>query len=291
MASPALADVLRRRLIFVGGKGGVGKTAVSQAIARSLPGKVLWVAFDDPTRPPGELVHVGGGLWHLNCEAGRAFAEYVGLKIGVKLLTQIFLRNQVIQYLATAAPGIHELVLLGKVWYERNHWDHVVCDMPSTGYGIAMFSSTGNFERLFGGGPLYRDAQAMDATFSDPKETGHVVVSLPEEMPLQEALELRAFLTGQFPGNAPAMLVNRIMPELAAPEGTPPIDEEARPYAADLGEFLWRRSALERANIERSWGTLELEFSRLPFVAPEPGRERESVVEKIAAKLTEGLRA
>ena len=133
---------LTKKLIFICGKGGVGKTSVSKALALTLSKKglkTLWVAFEDPLKPPGELLEISPTLWHLNCESITAFEEYVGLKIGVPSLTKIFLQNKLMRYMAKAAPGIHDLVLLGKIWFERKNYDHIVLDMPSTGYGLAMF--------------------------------------------------------------------------------------------------------------------------------------------------------
>ncbi len=289
MPATGLQNILKRPLIFVSGKGGTGKTAVSQAIARSLPGRVLWICFEDPTRPPGALTQVGPSLWQLNASAGPAFAEYAQIKIGVKFLAQVFLQNRVIQYLATAAPGIRELVLLGKVWFERRHYDHIVCDMPSTGYGIAMFRSTGNFATLFGSGPVHRDAEAMNATFADPSLTGHLIVSLPEEMPLQESLELRTFLLDLFPGNEPALICNRLMPALPGTEALSDLDQGS-PLPRDARDFLRRRSLLERENIERSWTRQGFQYFPLPFVAPEPGREHEHLVERLSTLLLESSR-
>ena len=66
-----LPEVLNRNLLFVGGKGGVGKTVVSQAIAlnhASRSKRTLWVTFEDPTRPMGKLKQINNSLWHINCD-------------------------------------------------------------------------------------------------------------------------------------------------------------------------------------------------------------------------------
>jgi anion-transporting ArsA/GET3 family ATPase len=285
--------VKSRPLVFVHGKGGVGKTCISQALALDFARKgkrTLWVEFENPSRPVGDSHRVAGdlrgNLWHLNADAMLAFDEYAALKIG-KLggllgafggatgLTKIFLQNKLIQYLAQAAPGIHELVLLGKVWFERNHYDHVVVDMPSTGYSLAMFQSTLNFAKLFRGGPLNRDAEAIIATMGNADETSHLIVAIPEEMPLLEALELDRVLKDFFPRNPASFALNKRFPKLR------PIEESEKeaPFAATVLEYAERRSSLEAKNL-KLWTDAGVEFAEIPLFAPD-----EPVPERIAAQL------
>jgi anion-transporting ArsA/GET3 family ATPase len=285
MKRPSVQDVLRRRLLFVSGKGGVGKTAVSQAVALALARRrrrTLWVAFEDPTRPTGELTSVAPNLWHLNCDAERAFEEYAALKIGTLRLTQLFVRNRLMRYLSKAAPGIHELVLVGKVWYERDHFDHVVVDMPSTGYGLAMFQSVENFARLFHGGPLHRDAEAMLRTFGDASQTGQLIVALPEEMPLRESLELDEYLLKLFPANPAAFVANRRFPDLGKAELETSSDT---PLAASLEDYVRRRSALEGYNL-RIWRDQGLAFGELPYEPPPLEESRVELVERLSGRVT-----
>jgi anion-transporting ArsA/GET3 family ATPase len=268
-ASVPVSSAISRNLVFVSGKGGVGKTTVSQAIAQGLAEKgkrTLWTTFEDPTRPLGEIQPVGPNLWHLNCEATQAFEEYAALKIGVAKLAKLFLQNKLMRYLAKAAPGIHELVLLGKVWHERLNYDHVVIDMPSTGYGLAMFQSTVNFANLFKGGPVHRDAEEMLATFRSARETGHLIVALPEEMPLREALELNEFMRNLFPANPPSFLANRKFPQLRqAPENLGAPDDWATPVPTNLADYAAKRAVLEEFNL-RIWRDREIVFGELPYL-------------------------
>jgi hypothetical protein len=268
----SLHSVLNRNLVFVHGKGGVGKTVVSRAIATCLAQKsqkTLWVTVQDPNYPHEKITSMAPHLWHLNCDFNQAFEEYAAMKIGAATLTRIFLNNKVTQHLARAAPGIHELVLLGKIWHERNHYTHVVVDLPSTGYGLAMFQSTENFSKLFRGGPLHRDANDMLRTFRDPEKTGHVILALPEEMPLVEALDLNGFLSQILPGNPPAFIANRVFPE------TPKIDTSIsaepndwqKPFASSSQEYCSKRYQLEQYNL-RIWKEANLEFKSLEFVPP-----------------------
>lgn len=295
--SETLRTVTHRNLLFIHGKGGVGKTTVSQAIAVALANqntsaapdqrqngdkkssgnknaKTLWLTVEDPLYPPGEITQITPSLWHLNCDFTKAFEEYAALKIGMAPLTRLFLQNKLIRYLAKAAPGIHELVLLGKIWHERENYSHIVVDLPSTGYGLAMFQSTQNFVRLFQGGPLNKDAQEMLGTFNNSRETGHLIVSLPEEMPLRESLDLHTFLIGMFPKNPAGFIVNRLFPKFTAtPTSEPPsLYNEIptawpTPLAKSANEFITKRILLEQYNL-RIWRDAEVSFGELDYFPP-----------------------
>jgi hypothetical protein len=272
ITSTAVTHALSRNLVFVHGKGGVGKTAVSQAIALRLSqqGKrTLWIALEDPILPPHELKQHGPHLWHLNCHFTNAFEEYVSIKIGSASLSRIFLQNKLMQYLAKAAPGIRELVLLGKIWFERLHYDHVIVDLPSTGYGLAMFQSTQNFVKLFQGGPLNKDAVAMLETFQNHQLTGHLILALPEEMPLRESLELNSFLLQTLPKNPAVFLVNRVFPssDLTSPEPIQTPSDWTNPLPSSIEDYARKRHWLERHNL-RLWKDEKIEFGELEFIPP-----------------------
>jgi hypothetical protein len=294
----------QRNLIFVLGKGGVGKTAVSQALALALSRnkKVLWICFEDPVRPtnqgrPLSSPQGNGRLWELNIDPMEAFEEYASLKIGklgiggallTNAITHTFLHNNLIRYLAKAAPGIHELVLLGKVWHERNHYDHVVVDMPSTGYGVAMFQSTLNFIKLFGSGPLARDAEEMQKTFRDPALSGYWIVALPEEMPLREALELDGLLAELFPENRAEFVANRVFPRSKTKTTLESPDQWATPFATSVSDYAAHRAVLEAHNL-KMWSNAKIKYDEIEYVLPSEAPVHSALVSKVAAQLLEKI--
>jgi anion-transporting ArsA/GET3 family ATPase len=194
-----------------------------------------------------------------------AFEEYIGLKIGVPLLVKLFLQNQLIRFLAKAAPGIRELVLVGKIWYERSFYDHVVVDMPSTGYALAMFQSIQNFSQLFKVGPIQGDTVKMHETLGDPQQAAQVIVSIAEETPLRESLELRDSLIKIYPRAQPIFVANKIYPRLkSAP--TPDSQETGTPspLARDGLAFIQSRNEIERANLQ-IWIDAKIPFTKIPY--------------------------
>ncbi|MBI4926020.1 MAG: ArsA family ATPase [Bdellovibrio sp.] len=263
---------LGQNLIFVAGKGGVGKTTISQAIALALSQnskKTLWVEIENPLKPPGEKKQLSTTLWHLNCEATQAFEEYIQLKI--PKLFKLFINNKLIRSLFMVAPGIHDLFLLGKIWFERNHFDHVVIDLPSTGHGLSLFQGTYNFSELFRTGPTHKDTLEMLKTFHDPIKTTFLIVSLPEEMALQESLDLKDYLLKLFPKNKPQFLVSKVFPK----------STEKTELPSSALDYVNKRNILETNNL-LIWNNAQIQFEILDFLIP---NHQQSLIECIAFEL------
>lgn len=261
-----LKEALAHRMIFVEGKGGVGKTTVAEAIARATAAsglRTLLVTIDDPVAEPGQTVSLAPNLSRLNTEVTTAFEEYAGLKIGSPALVRVFLHNKLMRYLVRAAPGIRELILMGKIWYEMRRWDRVVVDMPATGHALTMFQSLSNWGNLFHGSTLAKDANNVLADLANPGIAAHVVVALPEEMPLVEGRELRDALLRLFPKAEVAMLVNRCLPGEAGPAAAAP----SSLVATTVDEHFRTKKRFERENLA-AWDGLA--YESLPYLPPSP---------------------
>lgn len=127
----------------------------------------------------------------------------------------------------------------------------------------------------------------MIDTLSDPALVGHLVVSIPEEMPLVESLELRGHLVRIFPRAEVAFVLNRRFPAPAPlPNGESEIFPEDRPFAVTAREHAGRKAKLERENLELWAG---IPFSEIPYLAPPAEKAFDSIVEKMTEVLRGSL--
>ncbi len=202
-----------KRVLFVTGKGGVGKStlAASVALAAALRGKrVLLVETHGSKRLPGvfgkraldyRVQHLTSNLHHLSVTSSKALEEYIVGVIKIRALYKLVFRNRVMGPFMDAVPGLHELIQLGKVMdleraseRGRPEWDLIVVDAPATGHGLSMLNAPASMMELTRTGPFYENAKLVQSIWGDPKRTGLLLVTLPEAMPVNETLDLYARL-------------------------------------------------------------------------------------------------
>jgi len=210
--SPTPRGLLDRRLIVVSGKGGVGKTAVACTVAeaaRRAGKRVLLVEtatheavasrFERAPRPLGHAGRtLAPGLHALRIDPHEALAEYIRLQIGLGAVTDRILRTELFGQLLEAAPGWRELIVLGKIWHleqrserdGRPSWDLIVVDAPATGHGLTFLDVPRVVAQAVRSGPLARHAGWVEALVHDPERTLLLPVTLPEELPVRETIEL-----------------------------------------------------------------------------------------------------
>jgi len=271
--------LLGKRLVFVTGKGGVGKTAVAAALgtAAARAGRRTIVAEvarrDDVSRAlAGEAagwreVELAPGLFALSVDPQKAMEEYLADQLAGPL-AQLLVASRVFGYLAAATPGMRELLTVGKLWELAQDdrrtpgaepYDLVVVDAPATGHGLALLDAPRTFADVAAAGPVARQAGRIDATLTDTATTGVVAVATPEEMPVNEALLLRERLGDRLD----LVVANAVRPErftgaeagrLRAVDGG-----AARVAAVALADH--ERATAQRAQLSRLAPDVELPYA------------------------------
>ena len=289
-----MADILDKRLVFVTGKGGVGKTTVAAAlglVAARAGKRTIVCEVAQQERMSRVFRREGVGytetqletdLYAISIDPQESMDEYLRSQIKPTALYALLFDNRLFQYFAAATPGMRELVTIGKIWelaqFERRNpqatpYDLVIVDAPSTGHGIGFLRTPRTFRDTARVGPISRQAGKIDAFICDPTTTGVVAVALPEEMPVNETVELERELRDELGMELDAVVVNALLPErfdsdeaerieqTAASNGSPGVDA-----ALKAALFEHRRARTQRAELERLSHALRRRPLTLPFL-------------------------
>ena len=228
--APALLD---RRLLFFTGKGGVGKSTVTAAtalLAAEHGKRVLLVEVDAKNNLTALFEHapvgfeprqVHPGVYAMQMDTEASLREYLKVQAKVPVFGRIGPMARAFDFVATAAPGVKEILTVGKVCWElreslagRADWDLIVVDAAATGHVISQLDAPRAIQELVQVGPIRNQTGWMVDLLSDPSLTALNVVTSPEEMPVNETIELVATARRELDVPLGVVIVNRVLPEL-----------------------------------------------------------------------------
>lgn len=223
-----VAPLRDRRLIFVTGKGGVGKTTIAAGLAKALSdeGRSVLLCSIDERRdladvfsvPPLKFqpTRVNAKLSLMAMDTEAALREYLRIYLKLPIVGRIGPVAAAFDFVATAAPGVREILTIGKVCYEvrERRYDTVVVDSPSTGHITGYLAAPQAIQQLVRVGMIRSQSDWMLSMLSDEQTTGVVVVTTAEEMPVNETLELLGAIRSDTTTHVATIIVNRVLADL-----------------------------------------------------------------------------
>jgi len=260
-----LQSLTAARVVVVAGKGGVGKTTVTAVIARAASDagrRVLVVELDG--KPA--LADLLPDLDVLAISAPEALDEYLR-EHGFARIAKRLNRTGVIDVVGTAAPGIDDIVVLGKIkQLERSgDYDLIVVDGPAAGHAITFLTSAAGLADAVASGPVRAQADDVLELLHDPDRCQVVLVTLPETTPVNEVVETAFALEDDVGVQLGPVIVNGVDVGDALPD-----DESVRDAVADLDPAA-ARCLVDAAAFRRARRAMEAaEIARLATELPIP---------------------
>jgi anion-transporting ArsA/GET3 family ATPase len=221
-------ELFSHKLLFVTGKGGVGKTTVAAAIALLASEQGMRTLVCE-AEPKGDLARayecgptpfagrrVSDHLVAMSMDTEASLREYLRVVARVPTVGHIGPVARAFDFVATAAPGIREILTVGKLCFEvrEGHYDLVVVDASSTGSVVGQLAAPSGINELIRVGVVRSQTDWILDILGDPARTGAVLVTTPEEMPVTEAVDLAGRLAKETPVHLACVVANRVLPEL-----------------------------------------------------------------------------
>lgn len=270
-----IVGLLDKRLAFVTGKGGVGKTTVAYALglAAAAAGRRA-IVCEIASQEQGSALfghapigfhetEIADGLWAISIDPDKMVREYLEVLLPVRAMASLLYRSNLFAYLAAATPGLQEVVSIGKAYEltlterrspgERGTYDVVIVDAPATGHGVGFLEAPATFRRIARGGPLADQAARIESMITDADAAGVGIVATAEEMAVNESADLAAGLAEA--GVAlDEVFVNGLYPERFSPAELDRIRaaREQLPSAAlDAAVAEAERALTQRVELDR----------------------------------------
>jgi len=274
------------RLVVVAGKGGVGKTTVTAAMARMAAGLGLSVLIVEVEGKTGLAAAFGAeeleydertlapGIRARSLTPDVALVEYLE-EHGLRRISKRLVKGGLVEVVSTAAPGIKDILILGKVkQLERSGAAGLILlDAPAAGHAVSFLMSARGLQEVVRGGPLRAQADDVLELLTDPARCRVVLVTLAEETPVNEVVETAFALEDRVGVDLGPVVVNGLYPVLAGLDADPATAAGESGVALAEGEavalgaaasFRSRRQELQQAQVTRLAAALPLPQLHLP---------------------------
>jgi anion-transporting ArsA/GET3 family ATPase len=308
-----MISVLDRELVFVTGKGGVGKTTVATALAlaaaregrRTILCEVGGAArgpalLDRPGAPPGAESPLGERLSALTVDPQLALEEWATRTLGSRRVAGVLARSNAFAAFVNAAPGARELLTITKAWElgrrdgqgwvrGREGYDVVVVDGPASGHGLGMLRTPRTFEHIARAGPIASQARSVAELVADPARSAVVAVALAAELPVSETLELQQHAVADLGRGLDHVVVNAVLSQRFTAANVAEVEAAAGHEAPTAHAVRAHHglAAVQASQLRRLRRHLDVPVTTLPLV---PGsRLHAQDVEHLAAHLAQRL--
>lgn len=270
-----------QRILIVAGKGGVGKSAIaaSLAVVSARSGlRTLFVSLEGQAieLPHHELLEC------VTVTPGRALTDYLASK-GMGLLSRQLSRSGIVELVATTAPGLDDLLVLGRIkaFEQEKRADVIIVDGPAAGHAIDLVQAPIQLKRAISSGPIGSQADEVLTMLSDPSRCKMLMVTTPAMTPVAESVEAISKVRESVGITLAPIVVNKCDAEV------PEIPLPSEQYLADAYNFARQRAAAQREAISVLSDSLSLQQLHVPrFLAEGP-----DLIDNLADSLERQIRA
>jgi anion-transporting ArsA/GET3 family ATPase len=287
-----MTSLLDRELVFVTGKGGVGKTTVAAALAVAaaregrrtilceLAGAARGPALLDRATPaPGAEDALEERLWATTIEPQLALEEWAARALGSRRVVGVLARSNAFAAFVNAAPGARELITITKAWElgrpdggrwirGRRGYDLVVLDGPASGHGIGMLRTPRTFEHIARVGPIASQARAVAELLADPARSALLAVALASELPVTETLDLDRRAAAELGRPLDHVVVNMVLPQRFSAAEVAEVEDAAGDQAPETHAVRAQHAVAtgQASQLRRLRRHLDVPVTTLPYV-------------------------
>jgi len=234
----SISALFSRRLVFVMGKGGTGKTTLSVCLAliaekMGLTSLIVEIGdsagtaqFFKKREARFKPTLVSSGIWTSGVNPKAELAAYIHFHMKSRFIAGRIVKSRLFDYLLAATPGLKEIMTFGRIWRwyskvgPKDHplYDMIIVDTPATGHGLSLLRLPKNLGDMIGVGPIAKQVKTIQNLITDPVRTAVTAVTLPEELPVNETLEMIAVARRLVGVDIAPVFINSVYPDIFCPK-------------------------------------------------------------------------